>query len=100
MSRAINWSGRMKPNKWDELTDRQKQKVAEQLFKSPRGFYIISQAMHYGIKKLNEIPDPYKELSNIQDMEIIRECIFNFPILDNDEQLKMIEKLKELKGSG
>lgn len=73
----------MKPDDWDQMSEDAKQTYALNLFSSMRGRYIISQALHYGIKALNEIPDPYKEQSNIEDMETLRE-LFSFPIFEPD----------------
>lgn len=74
----------MKPDNWNEMGNLDKLKLAEKMVNSPRGAYIISQALHYAIKALNEIPDPFKEVSNIQDMEMMRETFFDFPVFEPD----------------
>jgi len=56
---------------------------------SMRGRYILSQALHYGIKALQEVkPDVMQEKSNIADMEYLRETIFDFPSFLFDKQVK------------
>ena len=44
---------------------------------SIRGRYIIGQALHIAIEELNKVPAPHKEPSNIQDMEFLRDNLFN-----------------------
>lgn len=46
---------------------------------SLRGNYIIGQALFYGIKALEEVPNPYRENSNISDMKYIRDNLYMFP---------------------
>ena len=53
---------------------------AAQFATSMRGGYIIAQALHYGIEALKQVPMPYREVSNIQDMEYLIETIYQFPI--------------------
>ena len=67
----------MKPENWDKLCKEEKVEIAKGLFVSPRGRYIISQALCEAIKAMNKVPSPQKEVSNIQDMEILGEL---FPI--------------------
>ena len=43
---------------------------------SMRGQYILSQALCLAIEKLNEVPEPMREVSNISDMELLRDEIF------------------------
>jgi len=57
---------------------------AFELLDSMRGRYIVSQALHYGIQELESIPVPYQETSNLMDMTLLREELFNFPVQDND----------------
>ena len=54
---------------------------ADQLLNSQRGGLIVNQAFHYGIKALESVEPSYlKEESNIADMKLLREQIFNqFP---------------------
>jgi hypothetical protein len=49
---------------------------------SPRGRYIIGQALYHGVRALKQVePDVMREKSNIDDMEYLRETLFNFPDL-------------------
>ena len=65
---------------------------ALKLLNSLRGRYIISQALHYGIQELDKLPVPYREVSNLNDMQYLREVLFNFPVDTNDNA---IAKAKE-----
>lgn len=86
----------MKPEKWNEMTKEQKRDCAWNMMNSPRGTYIMSQALHYAIKDLKAVqPEFMQERLNIEDMEMLRECFFNFPIIDPEEQRKMIERLQK-----
>ena len=62
------------------------------LMDSMRGRYILSQALHYGIQELEKVPVPYQETSNLEDMTLLRQELFNFPIEDNGNA---IAKAKE-----
>ena len=53
---------------------------AENFATGMRGGYIIAQALHYAIEALSQVPTPYREVSNIQDMEYLRDTIYQFPI--------------------
>lgn len=46
------------------------------LAQSPRGQYILSQALTVAIETLSAVPQPYRETSNIQDMTLIRDALF------------------------
>ena len=47
------------------------------LIGSQRGNYIISQALHIAIKALEQVDPPaMKEVSNINDMKLIRDQLF------------------------
>ena len=46
---------------------------------SIRGQYIIGQALYYAIKALEDVPKPFREISNISDMDYIRKNLYNFP---------------------
>ena len=49
---------------------------------SPRGRYVVAQALYHGIRTLKQVePDVMQEKSNIDDMEYLRETLFNFPEL-------------------
>ena len=51
---------------------------ANRLLNSPRGALIICQAFHHAIKALESVkPEILQEKSNIKDMKLLREHIFN-----------------------
>ena len=51
---------------------------ANRLLNSPRGVLIINQAFHHAIKALESVePEILQEKSNIKDMKLLREHIFN-----------------------
>ena len=56
------------------MTSQQEQ--ATEFAASIRGQYIISQALWHAIVKLNEVPEPMKEESNISDMEFLLDNLF------------------------
>lgn len=57
-----------------------KREQAIKLFSSTRGQFIVSQALYLAIKKLEEVPEPQREASNIADMELLREA---FPLFSD-----------------
>ena len=60
-----------------------------------RGRYIIAQALNHGIEELSKVPSPYKEVSNIADMQYLKETLFIFPDVlfeKPEELLELIEK--------
>ena len=62
---------------------------------SMRGRYILSQALHYAIKELKKVKSPHTEISNILDMEYLRDNLFNlFFDLEELDKLKMDNNLK------
>ncbi len=60
-----------------------------------RGMYIISQALHYGIRELKKVKGVHKELSNISDMEYLRDNLFSLYFEIDKKQLKKLENLKK-----
>ena len=63
---------------------------------SIRGRYIIAQALKYGIQELSKVPSPYKEVSNIADMQYLKDTLFIFPDVmfeQSEELLKAIEEV-------
>ena len=40
---------------------------------SLRGNYILGQALFYAIKELEKVPSPFREVSNISDMNFLRD---------------------------
>jgi len=59
----------------DEAKRREAEKAAEFL-SSMRGRFIVSQAIHYAIGVLKAVPEPFREVSNIQDMVFLRDNLF------------------------
>ena len=47
---------------------------------SMRGRYIVSQALEIALKQLEDVPPPYREVSNINDMQYLRSNLFTFPV--------------------
>lgn len=70
----------MKPTNWDQMPKSEKLEIAESLFKSTRGSYILGQALHLAAAKLREAK--YPEESNAQDMEILSTLFFPFGELE------------------
>jgi len=53
---------------------------------SMRGRYIVSQALDIAIEYLKSVEPEYMiEVSNISDMEFLRETVFTFPIASTDK---------------
>lgn len=55
-------------------TDNRMRAIA--LVQSPRGQYIMSQALTVAIAALADVEIPRREVSNIEDMEFIRDHVF------------------------
>jgi len=53
-----------------------KNKKAIEFASSLRGQYILSQALSMAIEKMKEVPEHMQEVSNISDMEYLRDEIF------------------------
>jgi hypothetical protein len=83
----------MKPENWDDLTIMQKGIATKRLLDSSRGFLVLSKALHYGLQKMKEVPAPYTEISDIQDIEMIREMLYNFPVHTEEELRAMSDEL-------
>jgi len=43
---------------------------------SPRGRFIMAQALYYGIKKLTEVEGVMREASNISDMKYLLDVLY------------------------
>lgn len=56
-----------------------------------RGEYIISQALHYGIKALEEVEGSLRENSNIEDMKRMRAEKYDM-FLSREELEKLVAK--------
>jgi len=65
-----------KPSNWNKLSKEEKRKIALSLLNSPRGYFIISQALYVAIETLKKVEPPHREESNIEDMEILLETLF------------------------
>lgn len=65
---------------------------------SPRGQYIMAQALYYGIKALESVePEMLQEKSNLKDMHYIKDMLFPFPdIAFATPDEAVVERLKEL----
>ena len=50
-------------------------KDAMEFSDSPRGKYIIAQALYFGIKALYQVPEPYREVSNAMDMKYMLDTL-------------------------
>ena len=76
----------------EEFTVEQEEAMA--LLDSLRGQYIMAQALHYGIQELEKIPVPYQETSNLNDMKVLRDGLFSFPIeiFDNNNAVAMTKQ--------
>jgi len=61
-------------------------KQAIEFAQSMRGVYILSQALHYGIKELSKVKGVHKEISNIEDMKFLKKHLF-YIFFDIDEKL-------------
>jgi len=85
----------MKPENWEKMTADQRRTVAHSLMQSLRGHYIISQALAVAIDAMKKVPVSRREMSNIEDMEILREEVFSlfFPF-EGKQMQKMIKKKK------
>lgn len=66
----------MKPENWDTLSSKEKREVATDLLHSMRGNLIISQALVFAISAMKKVPKERREVSNIQDMELLMEELF------------------------
>lgn len=68
----------MRPKNWDSLPSDEKMEIAHELLNTIRGRLVISQALEYGIRAMKAVDRP--EHSNIADLEMLRETIFNLPV--------------------
>jgi len=61
-----------------------------------RGQYILSQSLHYGIEALKKVEKPFREESNIADMELLRNVLY--PMFTPPEEMaKHLEALEQAK---
>ena len=47
---------------------------------SMRGRLMMARALHYGIKELNKVEGVHREVSDIADMQYLKDELFNFPV--------------------
>jgi len=83
---------KMKKYKINFMKQENKTQEALRFAISMRGRYILSQALHYAIKELKKVKSPHTEISNISDMEYLRDNIFNFYFEVSKEDLKKLGK--------
>lgn len=67
----------MKPKNWKGFSKSKKREIADSLLYSHRGHYIVSQALIKAIEVMKKEKSLAREVSNIEDMEILLEI---FPI--------------------
>ena len=72
----------MKPENWDKMSNSEKRQYALKLLSTPRGIYIVSQALAVAIKAMKAKPEPQREISNIEDMEVLQAFFNLHPELD------------------
>ena len=53
----------------------QSHKEAVAFRKSPRGQFILAQALYLGIKAIYLYPEPYREVSNAMDMQYMLDTL-------------------------
>jgi len=53
-----------------------KKNKAIKLFNSVRGRYIMGQALYIAVKEMETIEEPFKEISNINDMKLLMQELF------------------------
>jgi len=84
----------MKPEGWDKLSKAKKLLIAKGLLNSERGSYLISQALHHARKTMSKVPERQREVSNIEDMEILEEIFFPIfkSVLLSQEEIKKMRK--------
>jgi ribosome-binding ATPase YchF (GTP1/OBG family) len=47
---------------------------------SMRGRLMMAHALHYGIKELSKVEGVHREVSDIADMQYLKDELFNFPV--------------------
>lgn len=53
-----------------------KKELSKKFLDSMRGQYIVSQALYIAAREMKKVPVPYREVSNILDMEFLNENLF------------------------
>ena len=62
----------------DKTTQSVDKQLAIEFIQSPRGQYIMAQALYKGIEAMKAAPEQEREYSNIADMELCQK-VFDFP---------------------
>ena len=62
----------------DKTTQSVDKQLAIEFIQSPRGQYIMAQALYKGIEAMKAAPEREREYSNIADMELCQK-VFDFP---------------------
>lgn len=57
------------------------QEQALRMFDSPRGKFIIGQALYLALQKLGEVPDQFQEKSNMADMRLLQRIFFPYEVV-------------------
>ena len=45
-----------------------------------RGRLMVARALHYGIEELSKVEGIHREVSDIADMQYLKDELFNFPV--------------------
>jgi hypothetical protein len=83
-----------KPSDWKKLSEEEKHDIGLELLVSFRGQFIISQALSKAMDRMKEVKPPYREESNIEDMEILHETVF--PIYQKELMEITPEKFEQM----
>ena len=67
----------MKPENWNDLPMEDKINLSGQLLNSYRGKYLLAQALYEATRAMSKVPRRQREVSNIQDMEMLLEGSFS-----------------------
>ena len=54
-------------------------KDAVKFLSSTRGRLMMARALHYGIKELSKVEGVHREVSDMADMQYLKDELFNFP---------------------
>lgn len=90
----------MKPDNWDKLDKSQRREIAIKLFMSDRGQYLVSEALYTAIEVMRKVPKERREVSNIEDMEILLEELFPLYKMVKDAIKEYDKRVKLKKNKG
>lgn len=82
----------MKPEGWDDMPIEEKSETVGLLINSMRGRLILGQALEIAMAVMRSVPEPYTEVSNIEDMEMIHDVIA-IPVPLDEELSKKLRKV-------